>query len=233
MFFRCNVLHRTMILVCCLCLAGLSGCNILGPVASAVTVVKVKPAYRGFEKQTTAVMVWAENGVTMDYPPIESEIANGLHDKMKKAIKDCDEFKEMKLIPATKSMQFKDDHPEMGGHNASEWAVAFSKGDHITRFIYIELISMTTHPEISLELLKGTAVANLYVVELDGDTAKTKVAYRDRIVASYPDTTPLEGQLDVTEEMIYTRTLDALTDAIGQKFIEHEPTPAEKATMQQ
>lgn len=233
MFHRRSVPFGSLALACCLCLPILSGCNILGPAASAFTVVKVKASYRGLEKQTTAVMVWADNGITLDYPPIEAEIANGVHDKMKKAIPECDELKDMKLIPAANTKQFQDDHPEMSGHTATEWALAYGKKDHITRFIYIELISMTTHPEISLELLKGTAVVNLYVVELGGDSPKLKVAYRDRIVASFPQSTPLEGQLDVTEEIIYRKTLDALTDAICQKFVEHEPTPAEKETMQE
>jgi len=241
MSYRCNTHHRPAAFVrgwYWLVLGGLallssSGCNVLGPAAGVLTVTKVKPSYTGFEKQTTAVMVWADNGITIDYPAIQTEVANGLGEKMTKAIKDCDEFSEMKLIPVTQTMQFQDDHPEMGGHGAGEWAVAFAHKEHITRFVYIELISMTTHPEISLELLKGTAVANVYVVELDGDSPNPKIAYRDRVTATFPDKGPAEGELDVTEEKIYTHTLDALTDAIGQKFIEHEPTPAEKEAMQQ
>jgi hypothetical protein len=203
-----------------LTLLALAGCETIGAVASKVEGAKdVAASYSGLKGQTVGVLVWADAGIVIDHPRIFADIADSLQNKLQQA-KDADvsELEGTKFVSNNKVLQFQDAHPESQADSAEQIALKLP----LTRLIYVEVASLSIHPNNSLDLSRGEAVANVKVVEVTNGKAKS--AYEnDNITGVFPPNSPPEGMPGLDDETVYHKSIDALTTELAKLFITHPP----------
>lgn len=196
-----------------------SGCELLGVAAHDVGSMQgVAPSYTGLKGQHVGVMVWADEGVTMDHPRIKADVAGGLKDKLQQGVDaKVDELKNTTFFSVSKVLQYQEAHPEAQSDSAEEAAKQFP----VTRLIYIEIQSLSLHPGQSDDLWRGQVVASVKVVEVNDGVAKT-VYTNDNLTGEYPPHAPPEGLPNLSDDQVYSKTMDALTTEMGKLFLTHD-----------
>lgn len=127
-----------------------AGCDTLGVVSSKVVGEQnVAPAYAGLEGQRVAIVVWADEGLTVDHPSICADIAGSLEDKLQQGVDaKVDELKGTTFLDIARVLRFQEAHPEYQSDTAEQIALRLPA----TRLIYIEVQSLTLHPNDSVDL---------------------------------------------------------------------------------
>jgi hypothetical protein len=196
-----------------------AGCEPLGVVAhDVVGMQQIAPAYAGLKGQHVAIIVWADEGVSMDHPHITADIARGLQNKLQQGVDaNVDELKKTTFFSASKVLQYQEAHPEAATDPPEQIALQFPA----TRLIYIEVQSLSLHPGQSEDLWRGQAVASVKVIDSESRNPKTVFA-TENVVGSYPENSPPEGLPGMNEEEVYSKSLDVLTTEIGKLFITHD-----------
>ena len=201
-----------------LVLLACAGCEPVGAVASKVAGDDDVPAsYAGLKGQTVGVLVWADAGIVIDHPRIFADIADSLQNKLQQA-KDADvtELKGTKFLANNKVLRFQDAHPESQADSAEQIALKLP----LTRLIYVEVGSLSIHPNNSLDLSRGEALANVKVVEVANGKARS-VYENDNIRGVYPPNSPPEGMPGLDDDTVYHKSVDALTTELAKLFITH------------
>jgi hypothetical protein len=201
---------------------GLCGCDAVGVVANAASGdEQVAPSYTGLKGQRVGIMVWVDNGVAIDHPTLQGEVARGLQDKLQQAANAKDNgVKDITWIQADQILRFQEDHPELQTDSAQEIAPQLK----LTRLVYAEIESLSLHPNRSVDLTRGSVIGDIKVVEVsDG---KAQVVYQESNVnITYPPHTPPEGMTGLDDDDVYTKSVDAFTTELAKRFITH---PAEE-----
>lgn len=195
-----------------------SGCTALGALASKLPAPPVAAAYKGLAGQPTAIMVFVDHGVLIDWPTLPLDTANSLQSKLVAAATDAKDVKDISFPYRNDSMvRWQREHPGWPAEPITEIAPRFGK---ITRLIYIEYASFATRSPASIELYRGHARVSLRVVEVaDG---KGRVAFEENnIVVSFPPNAPADGTPSGTDMKMYVGTVDAVTFELLLRFIEH------------
>lgn len=195
-----------------------AGCDALGIASYAVTGEKdIAPVYSGLAGQDVAIMVWADEGVALDHPSINADVARSLLGKFQQGIDGkLKELKGTSFVDVSAVLRYQEAHPETQVDPPEQIA------PHLpcTRLIYVEIDSLSLHPGESIDLSRGQAVADVKVIEVGASHAKT--AFQEgSISAIFPKDSPPEGVYGLSDDMIYSKTVDALTDEIGKIFMTH------------
>jgi hypothetical protein len=199
-----------------------SACDTVGVIASRVVGEEDIPAsYTDLKGQQVGVLVWADAGIVIDHPRIFADLAGSLQNKLQQA-KDAgvSELKGTQLVPTNRILQFQDAHPESQSDSAEQIALKLP----VSRLIYIEVASLSIHPNNSLDLSRGEAVANVKVVSVTNGKSKT-VYENDNITGVYPPNSPPEGMPGLEDETVYHKSIDNLTTELAKLFIPHPPEP--------
>lgn len=195
------------------------GCQILGAATATMQQTQqVAPAYSGFKGQSVVIMVWADEAISIDHPTISADLAHNLQDKFHQAIDGkLNEVKGTTFVKTDDVVRFQEGHPEAATDSPEELATQFPA----TRLIYIEVVSLSLHPNDAVDLSKGQIVTDVKVVEVaDG---KGKVAYEnDSVSAVYPTKSPPEGTLGLDENTVYEKSVDAVSTEIAKLFMTHD-----------
>jgi hypothetical protein len=194
------------------------GCQIAGVAANSVEGErKIEAAYAGLQNQRVGIWVWVDEGVEIDHPSVAPDVAGGLQSKLQQAADD--DAKEVRGITWVKNaqiLQYQQDHPELQSDSPEQIAAKLN----VSRLIYVEIVSLSIHPNDSVDLSKGTALANLKVVEVAG--GKATMAYtNDNISGEYPPKSPPEGMPELSDDVVYAKSVDALTTEMAKVFITH------------
>ena len=90
----------------------------------------------------------------------------------------------------------------------------------VSRLVYVELSSISTRGDASVQMYRGSAIASLKVVEVhDG---RAQVAYEESdIHATFPPKSPPEGVINSSDIVMYRGTLDALAQQIVDRLTTH------------
>jgi hypothetical protein len=211
-------------------LAFAAGCETIGAVASKVEGAEdVAASYNGLKGQTVGVLVWADAGIIIDHPRIFADIGDSLQDKLQQAkAADVPELKDTKFLSNNKVLRFQDAHPESQADSAEQIALKLP----ITRLIYVEVASLTIHPNNSLDLSKGEVVADVKVVEVASGKARS-VYENDNISGVFPPNSPPEGMPGLDDETVYHKSIDALTTELAKLFITHPQDERSSSEMPQ
>jgi hypothetical protein len=201
------------------CLPSLAGCNYLGYAAQALPESDTPAAYKDLKGQKVGILVWADRGIVTDHPAIQPDIAKGLQKKLQEAADaGADEVQKITWAKADDILRFQDSHPELQYDPAEQVAPKLD----VTRLIYIEITAMSMHPNDTVDLFRGDAIASIKVVAINN--GKAAIAYReDTVEAIYPPHSPPEGMPDLDEAKLYEQTTDTLTTELAKRFISHEP----------
>lgn len=196
----------------------LSGCNVLGVLAQGLPKDDIAPSYKKLAGQSVVVYVWADRGVRIDWPDIQLNITSGVQAKLIEAQQaGAEELKGTSFpLSAPSVVRFQEDHPEFEAEPISHIAGLL----HASRVIYIELSSLQTRSNASVDLYHGSITAIMKVLEIkDG---KVLTGYEDRDVkATFPPKTPEEGVADLTDEVVYEGTIKEFTTQVAIHFIPH------------
>jgi hypothetical protein len=190
----------------------LSGCSILGAVASKIPKT-IDAEYSGLRGQQVAVMVWVDRGVRIDFPGLQLDTASQIQANLI-ANKDRSELKESTLPWEARSIvRFQREHAELEGRPATEYA---SRIMGVSRLIYVEVDDFSTRADESVQLRRGRMSGRVVVVEIEG--VKSKVVYeKQKIEVAFPPKRP-EGVIDVTEGRIYEETVNSFASTVSQLF---------------
>jgi hypothetical protein len=196
-----------------------AGCGILANAANAMPLI-VKAAYPGLKGKTTAVMVWPEPAVKINYPRIQADIIASLQQKlMDVQKKDKPEDLQDTAFPVSwqSMMRYQENNPDADSQPIEQTAREVG----VQRLIYIEVAEFQTRSDISPDLYRGQIVANLKVVELEN--GKVKTGYEENnITVKFPPKGPDEGWMNLGDENTYVGTIKEFTGKIAWKFYKHE-----------
>jgi hypothetical protein len=197
--------------------SGVAGCTIVGAVAAKTIPEYEKAKYFGLQDQTVGVMVWADRPVRIDWDRIQLDVANAVQNGLQARHKS----KQLKgtTYPAQPAsiVRFQLDHPELESAPVTDYASQIG----VTRLIYIELERFSTRSDMSWQLYRGTAIATLKVVEINGETAR--IAYEENgITAHFPVKGAPEGEIVGTDAAFYSGTIRELADQIVRRLVTTE-----------
>jgi hypothetical protein len=197
------------------------GCAAVGAVASAVPQPMVSPAYGGLKNQRVGIMVWTDRATAEDHPAIQADVAKSIYGKLQEAADaGIGDVRNVQWVGIDETLQFQEDHPEMEADPAEE--VALRLPVSVTRLIYVEVTAFSLHSDEAVDLSRGSATANLKVIEIAG--GKATVAYQEENISIiYPSDSPPEGLPGLDEDHVYQESIDALGKAVATLFISHPP----------
>ncbi len=193
----------------------LAGCAALGFVASSIPK-SVDAEYKGLAKQKVCVMVWADRGIRIDYPNLQLDLGNDIQSSLIGKTNESS-LKESQFPWEVRSViRFQKEHPEFEGRSITEYAHRISG---VTRLMYIEVADFSTRGAAAVQLLRGSMMANVKVIEIaDG---KSKVVYEKQdLRVAFPERAP-EGVLNVSEGAIYAGTVKAMGKQVAELFYPH------------
>ena|SRR5688572_1651983 len=189
------------------------GCSVFGVAAQALPPMTIKPVYEGLRGQTVGVMVWADRGLRMDYPPLQIDVANSLQLKLMNSKAGQLKGTTFPVKPAS-IVKHQQDYPEIEAESITDVAPRLG----VSRLIYIEVEDFNTRAQGSVELFRGSAEVTLRVVEVKDGVGK--VAYEENgIAVTYPDKVPAEGIPNAGDRKIYIGTVDTLSSLLVRKFV--------------
>jgi hypothetical protein len=192
----------------------LSSCAALGVAAHAFPQIE-KPKYRGFQNQSVGVMIWADQGIIIDWSMLQLDLANSIQKKLKEVTED--EFKGATFpVQPASIVRYQKDHPGIESAPVTDIAPKL----HVTRLIYIEVADFRTRPEASMDLYRGSITAKINVLEVNNGVAT--IAYTDEISATYPRKAPDSGVANIGDYKTYTNTIDAFTTEVVHKFVPYD-----------
>jgi hypothetical protein len=199
------------------CLLLINGCNVMGIAAQALPPDTITAQYHGLAGQSVGVMVWAERGISLDFPSISLDVANSVENKLLAA----NHLKELKGITfpvRTASIaRYQQDHPNLDLSNMAEIAPKLG----VSRLIYIEINDFSTRAAASVDLFRGTMTCNMQVIEVTDGVGK--VAFKEEnIKAVYPEKVAEDGTPNGDDIHFYMGTIDTMSTQIGWRLIPHE-----------
>jgi len=199
-----------------------AGCGAIGYVASAVAGDEtVEASYKGLAGQTVAIVVWARQGVCMDYNMLPGDVALSLNADLYSVTYGKDaksELKGVRYVDPRAVLRWQKNHPELDGAPIEQIAPKLGA----SRVIYVEINEFQTHSPLSPDLLRGRAVAMIKVLEVGPKGPKAAFTESD-ITALYPPNS-VEGvgaSEDTNEAKVYDETVKAFAAEIACRFIEH------------
>jgi hypothetical protein len=206
---------RICLLICLL--AG--GCNIIAPIVAKTVPETEKPKYVGLQGQTVGVMVWADRAIRMDWERIQLDVANAIQSAMQTSGAGELRGAVYSVQPAS-IVRFQYDHPELETAPITDYAAQFG----VSRLIYVELEKFSTRSDLTYQMFRGSAVATLRVIEINGNTAK--IVYEENgITAGFPKKGPSEGEVVGTDSAFYGGTVRVLAEEIVKRLTTHETRP--------
>lgn len=206
-----------MLLVVCLTLCALftTGCALFGWAASSMPRSE-DAKYKGLAKQRTAVMVWADRGIRIDYPNLPLDLGNTIQVTLLSKAKE-DDVKEIQFPYEVRSVvRYQKEHPELEGRGVTEYAHRMSG---LSRLVYVEINDFTTRSDTAVQLMRGAISANVKVVEIAN--GKSKVVYEINNLRTYFPPKQKDGVIDVPEQAIYVGTVKDMGLQIAQLFYGH------------
>ena len=203
-------------------LAAGSGCQLLGIAASKLPPPTIPAAYDNLAGQRTAVWVWVDPAVDLDYPRLSLDVATGLQRNLETA-RDTGGAKEelagvsFPIQPASIVMYQKRD-PMLNMAPITQVAPQLD----VERLIYIEITSFTTQGGAAAGLLRGVAGLNISAIEIDLVEKTAHEAYQEQgIELIFPPGEREEGSSSLTERIVYQGLVRRIGDQAALRFVPH------------
>lgn len=190
----------------------------LGAVVSKLPAPPIAAAYSGLAGQPTAIMVFADDGVLIDWPTLPLDTANSLQGKLLDAAPQSKDIKGISFPYRNESViRWQRENPGWPAEPITSIAPRFGK---ITRLIYIEYASFATRSPASIELFRGAANVTVRVLEIAN--GKATVSFEEtNIQVRFPPNAPEDGTPNGTDMKMYVGTVDAVTFELLLRFTEH------------
>lgn len=198
--------------------AAATGCNVVGFIAAASPPPTIEAQYAGLAGQRVAVMVWADRGIRIDWPTMQTDLCAALQRKLaasthKKGALEGATFP----YSAPSIARYQEDYPESETDPIEMTAVKMG----VDRLVYVEVEDFATRSDAAEELFRGTAVASVKAVEVVNGIGK--VVYEESDVQVYfPPSGPKEGTIRGNDYTMYAGTIDGLAQRIADRFVPYQ-----------
>jgi hypothetical protein len=192
-----------------------SGCAAVSAVSRVVPETK-PPAYPGLAGHSVGVMVWADRGIKIDWPSVQLNLATAVQSKLRTS--NAPEVKECRWsVQPASIVKYQRDHPSVDSTPILTTAPKLG----VERLIYIEIQNLSTRAPASIQLYRGNIVANVQVIEVNGDAA-TIGFEQSNIRAIYPPKSPPDGVLNSDDVTIYAGAISELATEIAHMLVSYE-----------
>lgn len=209
----CNRIVLILLYASILCISGCTWVGAMaGPSKEMESPEKGKPHYAGLAGHSAAVMVWADRAAKVEWPSIQLDLASQIQNKLY-----ANKSSELKgtTWPRQPSsvVRYQLDHPDVDASPVTEVAPRLG----ISRLIYVEVSSFSTRSDASFEMYRGSAIASVKVIEVEG--TQTKVGYSESSIrATFPPKATAEGVFNSTDAIMYRGVIAALAKEIAGRF---------------
>ncbi len=176
--------------------------------------------YEGLKNHTAAVMIWADWRTRNEYSQIQLDLGKALTRKLDEHFQPKKEGKKpeptvVQFTNPASVVRYQREHPEVLSQPIGEVAPRLQA----ERVVFVELEDFSAHSPEAIMVLKGTAKANLRVLDVSGGVAK--LAFEESgIAAHYPPDQP-EGVIPsdkINVRTIYDGTIDLLAEKLAARF---------------
>lgn len=191
----------------------LTGCDIAGFIGQGISgpkVVKVGPEYNKLAGKSVAVMVAADEQTLFGHPGAPLAISRAVSSQLAADIKDAT------LSDPVQVIDFQRKNPYWMTLPYGQLA----KRMNVDRVILIDLIQYSTHEPGNTHVWRGTAIANVGVIEADAENPNNLV-YQQNIRVQFPENQPV-GVLDSDDASIQLGLVKDMGLRIARLFVEHE-----------
>ena len=210
----------------CLLVPNLSGCALFAQTGGALFPTITPAKYKNLSGQSVAVIVSADQGIRIDNPRLQLDVAQMVLSKLQKSQKE-DKPDELKLahfpVSAGSVARFQEDHPELAADSMEDIAPRLGA----SRVIYIEIRGFQTRSEVSNDLYRGVISGSVSVIEVTNGKGHT-VSVDESMRITFPRTSPEEGLPNIGDFPIYTGTLEGFTTEVAKLFLPHADDPDAK-----
>jgi len=214
-----NCIARRFASLALIGLFSISGCQILGVIAAKAPPPPVIAECR-LAGQSVSIMVWADQGIELDWPTISRDVAGAMTENLKQAVAAKNEAVLDATFPvAVESVvRWQRDNP---GYDALPiTSIAPRLGT--TRVIYVEINKFSTRTSQTFVLYRGSVSASIKVVEVDGESASVIWEKRD-VNVFYPTKGPEDGTPKGNDYQFYVGTITELAAVLSEFLIDYVP----------
>jgi hypothetical protein len=210
-----------------------SGCQILGYAAATIgKAPDTGAAYAGLANQRVGVLTWADRSVKYYYSymgkDVQSEVSRTVTDRLRTAAAPktgkAEELAGANFIESKQIYRWQKNHPEEDNRTAVEIAPQLAAQIPITRLIHVELQEFMTRDPNTEFLLRGQALVNVRVVEIDPATRAARQAFEELgIQVTFPPKAP-EGVPPTptfTEDTVSKGLIQEIGTAVAVRFFQH------------
>jgi hypothetical protein len=196
----------------------LGGCAVFGLVGQAIPET-VHARYDGLGGETVAVMVWADDGVLMDFPNLRLDIAKGIQTRLQGAQEEGkQELVGTQWVSPASVVRFQEEHPELDFEPAERVAPRMAG---VTRLIFVEVKDFQTRADESVDLFRGSLTARVRVIEVDRGRQPpgTRLGFEEAEVRTvFPESGHDEGTPNFGDARMYRETLLSFTEEVAGYF---------------
>ena len=223
---------RWIAVLACLCLPLLGGCNVLASLGSTVgTGPEIAARYTGLANQRVGVMTWADRSVKYYYSymgsDVQADVSAAITEHLHVAADPkarVETLANIWLADAKQIYKWQRNHPEMNNRLAAEIAPQLATSFPLTRLIHVELQEFMLRDPNTEFLLRGQALVNVRVVELDPTAKTARLGYEELgIQVTFPPKAP-EGvppTATFTEETVRRGLVNEIATAVAVRFFPH------------
>jgi hypothetical protein len=207
-FSMLHTLSRMLLVVVLLALPlVVSGCALFA-LSSEMSGKKVEAQYKGLADKSIAIVVYADQATTNEFPAAREEISSFLAAQIHEHVPTA------RMLDYHEVINWQDDTLNWFGLTEKEIGQHFS----VERVLYIEVLDYAVSPNRGYGDLQGHLRANCKVYETD--TKGADPAWTEVIDVSYPKDHPLDAS-QASPEGVRSRTLQNFANELISRFYDH------------
>lgn len=225
--FQRTIALRSLLASLVLVSAAASGCTLLGIAASRAPPRTVPPAYDELAGNSTAVWVWVDSAVDLDYPRLSLDVATRIQKNLEEA-RDRGNKRQKKEL---QGLSFPIEPASIVKYQKRDTTLNIAPILQVAprldvqRLIYIEVPRFTTQGGAAPGLLRGSAEISISVVEVDLQTKQARMAYQEQgLRLAFPPDGPAQGSSTLNERNVYQGLALRIADEASLRFVSH-PEP--------
>lgn len=223
-FQRDIVLHSLLACLVLISAGATSGCALLGLAASRAPPRTVPPAYDRLAGNSTAVWVWVDAAVDLDYPRLSLDVAT----RIQKNLEDARDRGNNRQKKELEGMSFPIEPASIVKYQKRDTTLNMApilqvapKLD-VQRLVYVEVPRFTTQGGAAPGLLRGVSEISISVVEIDRQTKQARMGYQEQgLRLAFPPDGPAQGSSTLDERSVYQGLALRIADEASMRFVSH------------
>ncbi|MGN6367996.1 MAG: hypothetical protein ACTHN5_07025 [Phycisphaerae bacterium] len=202
-FNQSNIRHFALLLLP----LAFSGCQLFG-FGEEVSGHPVSAQYKGLDNKSVAIVIYADQATTNEFPAAREELSAFLASKMR------EHLPTIKLLDYHEVMNWQDDTMNWFGLTEKQIGQHFS----VDRVLYIELLDYSVAASKGFGEIQGHIRANCKVTEVDSPS--NSPAWTSLIDVRYPQDHPVDPS-QTSPDALRASLLQKFADQLTNRFYDH------------